>query len=69
MKLLLPVFFTLICHNALVKVYIHTITRVITSIETHTPLTIVFYYIVTPLELNLSKDSILIQNALLILHS
>ena len=30
MKLLLPVFFTLICHNALVKVYIHTITRVIT---------------------------------------
>ena len=53
MKLLLPVFFTLICHNPLVEVYIHSITRVITSIETHTPLTIVFYYIVATLELNL----------------
>ena len=69
MKLLLPIFFSLICHNPLVKVYIHTITRVIPSIETHTPPTIIFNYIVATLKLNLSKDRILIQNALLILHS
>ena len=68
MKLLLPVFFSLVCHNPLVKVYIHTITRVITSIETHTPPTFIFDYIVATLELNLCQDSILIQNTLLILH-